>query len=1060
MAISLFDPLDPLTRPFSPMPGPPKFPSSKKSMWDRLGLSWLGKDSRRSVSPDSLNCNHQTPYNDSSDISSLSAKYNNNNNINPPKSVLRNVRVSLPRLPILKRRNSERYDRLYRNEAGRSRALSVDRRRPFSGHRNPSAPPVSTARLSAPDVRYHDKDLMFPSCADAASLYAPEHFESGTYTDAAFSVNGEDLESMLEKELDKKWVLNLSMHFRDQSDREKFFITYAETPNKWRRVTVSCDYRNAELDSLEQDLKSLYYQRDKSARIYESIRDSICEIQFYNTVTNLKLETIDGRLHVHVTEDMNEIVPYPPSSTVAHLGLHFVRESELFLDTHLSGFAFQVKLNNKFYVKKEVPAPESVDEFLYEINALHALSGSQCVIELKAIVVDDNMMVVKGLLINFADQGALVDLFYENKGVRSVEWARRERWARQTIQGLAEIHEAGFVQGDFTLSNIVIDDKDDAKIIDINRRGCPVGWEAPEFTKKLESNQKISMYIGVKSDLYQLGMTLWALATEEDDPGKQFRPFVIPTTLEIPDYYRHVVDICLSARPQDRLSAKELLNLFPEHPPTMASESAAVNVEPSPSDPMQTPRDPGFLDENLPRRIDVANDAGLISGPRPVPISEDVPLYDSHGEKTTVDNHHLTTLASLNDVDLHLPFFESSDMGARFENPDFGVNGEAILAAPPSSVTLSSRVHGIVPLRMGTFVAPEVLTCIGWHGPYGTEVNSVQLAEPHLSGDLPTSQPCAEGDESETYRDTSEVDEEAVLQVQVVDSETKIFEHTNREDLLGSSLPINPAYKDPPVSKGRNIGYSNRPSFDTSTLTKPTATDLSTCLPRDQDLQTAHFENLFLSNLSIDLTFKELSEQVQEDNLLLTSNLPINPAFKDHSELSQLVGDPPPHAKVNRNFDFFNATSQPPTVPEAQSSMPHVFLLSQLPINQDFGTPFALAREVSYAPPQGSNDEPGSPSVPTKKFCPSGPEDGLNRTSCQTDLSEDLLKHELPNNPAFQNLVGPRLLRGLSIHPPLEENPEQLSYQIDRSDDLLMSQLPINPSFKDPVVPGLPNSPD
>lgn len=36
---------------------------------------------------------------------------------------------------------------------------------------------------------------------------------------------------------------------------------------------------------------------------------------------------------------------------------------------------------------------------------------------------------------------------------------------------------AGFVQGDFTLSNIVIDSNDDAKIIDINRRGCPVGWE-------------------------------------------------------------------------------------------------------------------------------------------------------------------------------------------------------------------------------------------------------------------------------------------------------------------------------------------------------------------------------------------------------------------------------------------------------------------------------------------------------------------------------------------------------------------------------------------------------
>jgi len=73
------------------------------------------------------------------------------------------------------------------------------------------------------------------------------------------------------EQLEKKWIFNLSMHFRDQSDREKFFITYAEQPDKWQRVTISCDYRNAPEDSLESDLKSLHFQRDKSARIYESI---------------------------------------------------------------------------------------------------------------------------------------------------------------------------------------------------------------------------------------------------------------------------------------------------------------------------------------------------------------------------------------------------------------------------------------------------------------------------------------------------------------------------------------------------------------------------------------------------------------------------------------------------------------------------------------------------------------------------------------------------------------------------------------------------------------------
>lgn len=118
----------------------------------------------------------------------------------------------------------------------------------------------------------------------------------------------------LKLELENKWILNLSMHFRDRSDREKFFVTYRQGPGLWRRVTVSCDYRKAESDSLESQLKQLQFQRDKSARIYEAIRDLLPDIQFYDIVTNLKLETTEGRLHIHVTEDVLEKPGHFPSS--------------------------------------------------------------------------------------------------------------------------------------------------------------------------------------------------------------------------------------------------------------------------------------------------------------------------------------------------------------------------------------------------------------------------------------------------------------------------------------------------------------------------------------------------------------------------------------------------------------------------------------------------------------------------------------------------------------------------------------------------------------------------
>ncbi|KKK14532.1 hypothetical protein ARAM_006841 [Aspergillus rambellii] len=590
-------------------------PRPKQSMWHRLGLrKWLGRDDRdfSSRSPTSSGDssptgNHRSKRNNSHSHSNGSGKdstshtHDLNRNSTPPdhnpsnhskshdnltRRLSRKVGVGLPRSATFKRQNSERRDRLSPIDNEPRRAVSADRRT-LSAQRTRSPQPVVDPRLSAPEVHWRDD----PDASTVDDL--PETNEEPMQDNEIPSewnpyphvtdVPEEPPADILDMELEKRWILNLSMHFRDRSEREKFFVTYAEAPNRWRRVTISCDYRDAPPDSLEHDLKELRYQRDKCARIYESIRESLPDIQFYDTVTNLKLETRDGRLHVHVTEDVNEIIPYPPISCIGHLPeARLIPERRLHFETHLSGFVYNVRLDGRAFIKKEIPGPDTVDEFLYEINALHALYGTPNVIRVEGIVVDDREEVVKGLLISFAEKGALVDILYEYRG--TIAWERRERWAKQIVQGLCEIHEAGYVQGDFTLSNIVVDANDDAKIIDINRRGCPVGWEPPEIAAKIESNQRISMYIGVKTDLFQLGMTLWALAMEEDEPERQRRPFVIDEDFPIPDYYRRLVSICLSPIPRHRLSAKELLTFFPrvmsmvEQPPRVQPTHTSLGV--------------------------------------------------------------------------------------------------------------------------------------------------------------------------------------------------------------------------------------------------------------------------------------------------------------------------------------------------------------------------------------------------------------------------------------------------------------------------------------------------
>lgn len=514
--------------------------------------------------------------------------------------------VGIPRSTTFKRRDEEQRKNLEpvqptvkeRRDVSRvrQRALSAQPIPPRPPRRKKSAPEVGHLRDAFPSIdgRILDdpfrerhssprEELPPPPPPPPPPQPPPRVLESQDDEAAISEASCDDgIDEDIREELEKKWILNLSMHFRDKTPREKFFLTYAETPQKWRRVTVSCDYRESPPDSLESDLQSLHSQRDKSARIYESIRMSLPDIQFYDTVTNLKLETKDDRLHVHVTEDVNESIPYPSYAAVKHLNAKVIEESKLHFVEHMSGFVYRVDVGKHTWIKKEIPGPDSVDEFLYEITALKNLVHAKNVIELKGLVVNDERTLVKGLLIAYAEKNALVDILYDDRG--RLPWSRREHWAKDIVHGLSEIHEAGFVQGDFTLSNIVIDGRDTAKIIDINRRGCPVGWEPPEIAKLIQNGQRISMFIGVKSDLFQLGMVLWALAMEEDEPDRQPRPLAWTNAGDdIPNYYRELTAMCLNSSPAARPSAKDLLQKFPFFPDEKVSPGLLESIGQHPS---------------------------------------------------------------------------------------------------------------------------------------------------------------------------------------------------------------------------------------------------------------------------------------------------------------------------------------------------------------------------------------------------------------------------------------------------------------------------------------------
>lgn len=240
------------------------------------------------------------------------------------RRVSRKVVPGMPRAQTFKRQQAEVRNNLEPVQPTRAerRAVSVDRR--FHNSHSATGHPTNP-RTSAPDFVKNDifsatvsapsragsviEEKMMGSIGELTTSdgmmdsFRPSH-DAESFHDTA-SMTSSQYDAMIHEELERKWILNLSMHFRDKSKREKFFVTYREKEVHWRRVTISLDYRGAPDSSLEMDLLHTKLQREKSAKIYEAIRESLEDIQFYETVTNLKLQTTDGRLHVHVVEDAN-----------------------------------------------------------------------------------------------------------------------------------------------------------------------------------------------------------------------------------------------------------------------------------------------------------------------------------------------------------------------------------------------------------------------------------------------------------------------------------------------------------------------------------------------------------------------------------------------------------------------------------------------------------------------------------------------------------------------------------------------------------------------------------
>ena len=233
-----------------------------------------------------------------------------------------------------------------------------------------------------------------------------------------------------------------------------------------------------------------------------------------------------------------------------------------------------------------------IDRDLYILRALHHLKGAPGITPFLGVLLDEND-IISGYLSELPAAGRLSRIMVDaTQSGQPITWARRERWCRQIVQAVAQMHSQEYVVGFLGMEpdcGIGIASNDNAVLYGRFSTTLP---SLPRLSNKWtippECKQSASILDAIaatpETDLYQLGFLLWRIAANKNIVSQtdlckmagctteanaiclepHAEPVQLPSPDEnIPQYFRAVIAECRWELPGRRLPAYELLKMFP-----------------------------------------------------------------------------------------------------------------------------------------------------------------------------------------------------------------------------------------------------------------------------------------------------------------------------------------------------------------------------------------------------------------------------------------------------------------------------------------------------------------
>ncbi|KIV87196.1 hypothetical protein PV11_02758 [Exophiala sideris] len=408
-------------------------------------------------------------------------------------------------------------------------------------------------------------------------------------------------------------VLSMMEQYRAVSVKvDKYFLLYAESSRRWRRVTVLATTIVSPTLSASFDVRA-GYSLDHSCKtlprsIHKPLEALLATTQLFNSVTNVAMQLEMSPLHgitfdkskCLVSEDVKEAEACETSlylNDIEHIGCPQFLESEIVVYWRISSSSYIVLAESQVCIERIVPFADSsegegtnhVSEFMKDLWTLFELKDCRGVANFAGIVVDDTRRQIKSYLQLCPELGSVQQILEQASVSRqTVDWSRRERWIRHTIAAVAEVHSKGKVVGCIEVGATGVSTNDSTFFTRIagsgnhwpNRRG----YLPPEMRNDiafgaLSHNKSLTF----QSDIFQLGLVVWLIAKHsstvcgifcrENDcqtvphygcSDEHSNPVDLPRCgAGVPAWVDEIVSACRAADPAHRPPAARLLKSLP-----------------------------------------------------------------------------------------------------------------------------------------------------------------------------------------------------------------------------------------------------------------------------------------------------------------------------------------------------------------------------------------------------------------------------------------------------------------------------------------------------------------